>query len=133
VPLGAPPDKIVVNPAGTMVYVVNGNNVSAINTKTNTVTDTVPVELGPREIAITPDGTKVYVANCGTLDISGNTVSVISTSTNTTGVSNSDYHKLSGSKTKASLIKHNQKNHSKQQQNILYKKISLIFSSINRE
>ena len=33
VPLGAQPEEISVNPAGTMAYVVNGNNVSVINTK----------------------------------------------------------------------------------------------------
>jgi YVTN family beta-propeller protein len=113
VPLGAQSEEIAVNPAGTMAYVVNGNNVSVINTKTNTVTDTVPVGSNPGRIAVTPDGTKVYVVNRGTFDIPSNTVSVIDTSTNTTEVSNSNYHKLGNSKMKVSLSKHKQKNHSR--------------------
>ena len=106
----SPNGEIAVNPAGTMVYVVNGNNVSVINTKINTVTATMPVGDAPSGIAIAPDGTKVYVANSGTFDIPGNTVSVIDTSTNTAEATNSD---LIGSKTKASVNKHKLKNHSK--------------------
>ena len=66
-----------------MAYVVNGNNVSVINTKTNTITDTVPVGANPGRIAVTPDGTKVYVVNQGTFDIRDNSVSIIDTKTNT--------------------------------------------------
>ena len=47
------------------VYVTNAgsNNVSVVDTATNTVTATVPVGDGPGDVAVTPDGTKVYVAN----------------------------------------------------------------------
>ena len=51
------------------VYVGNWspNNVSVIDTATNTVTDTIPVGVasssGPIGVAVTPDGSKVYVAN----------------------------------------------------------------------
>lgn len=109
VPLGAKPEEITVNPAGTMVYAMNGNNVSVINTKTNKIIATMTGFSSPDGIAITPDGTKVYVVNHDTSDIPYNTVSVIYTSTNKTEVSNSDSHKLSSSKIKASLSKHKQK------------------------
>jgi YVTN family beta-propeller protein len=54
----------------------NSNNVSVINTATNTVIATIPVGSGPLGVAVTPDRSKVYVAN------SDNTVSVINTATN---------------------------------------------------
>jgi YVTN family beta-propeller protein len=54
------------------------NNVSVIDTATNTVVATIPVGMGPIGIAITPDGTRAYVTN----DVS-NTVSVIDTAANT--------------------------------------------------
>ena len=42
-----------------MRYVANiaSNTVSVIDTATNTVVATVPVEIGSRGVAITPDGT----------------------------------------------------------------------------
>ena len=54
------------------------NDVSVIDTATNTVTTTVPVGNGPRGVSVSPDGSKVYVAN-----FNSNTVSVINTVTNT--------------------------------------------------
>ena len=61
-------------------YISNGNsdNVSVINTLTNTVTATIPVGNNPLGVAVSPDGTKVYVTN--KFD---QTVSVINTATNT--------------------------------------------------
>ena len=61
-------------------YIANyvSNNVSIINTATNTVVATLPVGSNPFGVALAPDGTKVYVTNSGS-----NTVSVISTSSNT--------------------------------------------------
>jgi len=56
------------------VYVANygSNNVSVINTATNTLVGTpIPVGNGPQGIAVTPDGTHAIVANFS------NTVSVI--------------------------------------------------------
>ena len=58
------------------------NNVSVIDTATNTVIASVKVGKSPYGIAVTPDGTKVYVANSGDDDDLGNTVSVIDTATN---------------------------------------------------
>ncbi len=98
--------------------------VSVIDTATNNVTTTVPGGNNPWRIAVTPDGTKIYVANEGS-----NNVYVIDTATNTVtnkvkvGYSPSAFgkfigdniqkDKLNGSKAKASLSKHKQKNHSK--------------------
>ena len=63
------------------VYVTNAssNNVSVIDTTTNTVVVTVPLPSGsnPAGIAITPDGKRAYVANGGS-----NNVSVIDTASN---------------------------------------------------
>ncbi len=66
--------------AAPFAYITNDNsdNVSVIDTASNTVTATVGVGDGPFGVAVTPDGTRVYVANYG-----GGTVSVIRTSDNT--------------------------------------------------
>jgi YVTN family beta-propeller protein len=63
------------------VYAANNvtNNVSVIDTVTNTVITTVPVGDGPFGLAVSPDGSVVYVANNDT----GNNVSVIRTADNT--------------------------------------------------
>src|ERR1035438_3795977 len=61
-------------------YITNSgsNNVSVINTATNTVTATVNVGSGPFGVAVNPAGTFVYVTN-----ETSNNVSVINTATNT--------------------------------------------------
>src|SRR5208283_5579460 len=61
-------------------YITNygSNNVSVINTSTNSVLTTVPVGNGPYGVAVTPDGTAVYVANQASND-----VSIIDTAKNT--------------------------------------------------
>ncbi len=66
--------------AAPFAYVtdIGSNTVSVIDTATNTVVATVPVESAPVGVGITPDGTHTYVANSGS-----NTVSVIDTATNT--------------------------------------------------
>jgi YVTN family beta-propeller protein len=76
------PNGVAVTPDGAKVYVSNkyDNNVSVIDTATNTVTTTIPVGNEPLGIAVTPDGTKVYVANEG---VGSESVSVIDTATNT--------------------------------------------------
>jgi len=67
-----------VNP--TYAYVANegSNNVSVINTSTNTVVATISAGSAPTIVAITPNGLYAYVTN----QLSNN-VSVINTSTNT--------------------------------------------------
>src|SRR2546430_13514164 len=64
---------------GAFAYVANDQteNVSVIDTSTNTVVSIVPVGLTPRGVAITPDGAFAYVTN--EVD---STVSVINTATN---------------------------------------------------
>src|ERR1700746_3195004 len=66
--------------AQTFVYAPNtgNNNVSVINTATNTVTATIPVGPSPIGIVVSPDGTTVYVTNQG-----NGTISVINPATNT--------------------------------------------------
>ncbi len=65
--------------AAPSAYVANfaSNTVSVIDTASNTVTTTIPVETRPFGIAVNPDGSRVYVTNYGS-----NTVSVIDTATN---------------------------------------------------
>ena len=54
------------------------NDVSVIDTASNTVTATITVAEGPSGVAVTPDGSKVFVAN-----LNSNNVSVIDTASNT--------------------------------------------------
>ena len=78
-PLGREPWGLAVSPDGTKVYVANNttNNVSVIDTTTNTVTATIAVGNGAWNLAVSPDGTKVLVTNH-----LGGSVSVIDTATN---------------------------------------------------
>jgi gliding motility-associated-like protein len=80
---GATPVKatVTVTPySGGYAYVANtqSNNVSVINTITNTVVKTIGVGGSPLTVAVSPDDSKVYVAN----SLSDN-LSVISTASNT--------------------------------------------------
>jgi len=60
-------------------YITNSdsNNVSVINTATNTVIATIPVGTFPQGVAVSPDGSKVYVTTPAS-----NIVAVIDTATN---------------------------------------------------
>jgi YVTN family beta-propeller protein len=71
---------VAINSAGSRVYVTNlsSNNVSVLDTASNTVTVTVAVGRNPVGVAVNPAGTRVYVANNGS-----NTVSVLDTASNT--------------------------------------------------
>ena len=72
---------VLVSIAGStpFAYITNSgsNNVSVIDTATNTVKATVSVGYNPLGVAVTPDGTKIYVVN-----EYNNTLSVINTATN---------------------------------------------------
>src|SRR5262249_3031986 len=76
--------------ADSSVYVTNSlnNNVSVIDTASNTAIVAVPVGANPHGVAAAPDGTHVYVTNSDS-----SSVSVIDTATNTVtatiGVGNS--------------------------------------------
>src|SRR5207247_1804680 len=65
---------------GTLAYITNGNsnNVSVIDTTTNTVLTNVAVGNEPIGVAGNPAGTRLYVTN-----VSDDSVSVIDTTTNT--------------------------------------------------
>lgn len=78
--VGTGPSYIAITPDGNYAYVTNvfTNNVSVINTNTNTVINTIPVGNCPFDIAITPDGSFAYVTNSCTNDIS-----IIDINTNT--------------------------------------------------
>ncbi|MDP1383979.1 beta-propeller fold lactonase family protein, partial [Priestia megaterium] len=71
---------VAITPDGNHAYVTNkfSDNVSVINTATNTVISTISVGYKPSGVAITPDGNHAYVTN----KFSDN-VSVINTATNT--------------------------------------------------
>jgi YVTN family beta-propeller protein len=84
--VGTGPLNIAITPDGTKAYVANfsSDTVSVIDVSTNSVLPTViDVGPGPSFIAITPDGTKAFVTNVGNDDLTGSTVSVIDTSTDT--------------------------------------------------
>lgn len=57
---------------------ISSNDVSVIDTSTNIVMATIPVDLAPVGVSVSPDGSRVYVAN-----LTSNTLSVINTDTNT--------------------------------------------------
>jgi len=68
VPVEGWPRDIVINLAGTKVYVatpgISTTTVSVIDTATNTVSATVDVGGGyPMQVAVNPAGTKVYVTD----------------------------------------------------------------------
>ena len=76
---GVRPHAIAFTPEGATAYVANdgSNDVSVINTATNTLTATIPVGNDPRGVAVTPMGRYVYVGNRFS-----DTLSIIDTATN---------------------------------------------------
>jgi YVTN family beta-propeller protein len=77
--VGAGPDAIAINPAGTRVYVGNqgSNSVSVIDTASNAVVATVKVDDRPLGLAVNPSGTRVIVSNSDNysiIDTAANTV-----------------------------------------------------------
>jgi len=76
--------------AQPFAYIANSgtNNVSVIDTSTNTVATTVNVGVEPISAAVTPDGKFAYVTN-----FSSDNVSVIDTSTNTVVTTSGYYHR----------------------------------------
>lgn len=76
--VGIDPSGMAVNPKKDEVYVVNAGtpsghgSVSVIDTKTNQVVATIPVQRLPYFIDVDPEGRRAYVANSGS-----NSVSVI--------------------------------------------------------
>ncbi len=77
IPVGHNPQRAVITPDGREVYVSNtdSNTVSVINTRSDTVTNTLQVGAQPGALVVSGDGRYVYVAN------NGGDVSVIDTGT----------------------------------------------------
>jgi YVTN family beta-propeller protein len=64
VPLAAGGFDVAITPDGKHAYVTGGRVVSVVDTSTNTVEVTVPMDVGfPTWIAITPNGKQAYVGN----------------------------------------------------------------------
>jgi YVTN family beta-propeller protein len=86
-PVGMIPSGLAVAPDGGHVYVTNqgSDDVTVIETATNTVISRIPVGTGPFGVAVSPDGGHVYVANTNTAELPNgdNTVSVIETTNHT--------------------------------------------------
>ena len=80
IPVGSAPFSAGVRGDQSFVYVTNisSNNVSVIDTSTNSVVATVGVGVNPFVAAVSPNGTFVYVSNNG-----ASSVSVINAATNT--------------------------------------------------
>ena len=64
IPAGTQPTGVMVTPDGTRAYVTNtlNNNVSVINTATNTVVATIPVGLSPSALGICSNGNALLAA-----------------------------------------------------------------------
>jgi YVTN family beta-propeller protein len=77
---GTSPVGLTLPSTSARAYVANqnSNNVSVIDTATNTVVATVAVGTFPFGVALTPDGTRAYVTNQNS-----NNVSVVDIATNT--------------------------------------------------
>ncbi|PFK10499.1 hypothetical protein COI98_24105, partial [Bacillus cereus] len=73
-PVGTAPIGIAIKPDGDFVYVTNSssssNNVSVINTGSNSIVATIFVGNLPSSVAIKPDGDFAYVANQSSNNVS---------------------------------------------------------------
>jgi YVTN family beta-propeller protein len=81
--VGSHPAGVAVTPDGSKAYVaIYGSGspsvVAVINTVTDTVTNTVSVDIRPHGVAVSPDGSHVYITN-----LTSNSISVINTATDT--------------------------------------------------
>lgn len=87
------PSGFAITPDGSKAYVNNygapggkgsgnGNSVSVVDLKTNTITKTTPVGLAPASLAMSPDGKFCYVINYGNGIFNNASISVIETSDN---------------------------------------------------
>lgn len=89
IPVGSLPNSVVINPAGTFVYVNAGYGLSVIDTSSNEVVATVPVDAFGG-IVINPQGTYVYAGSSryGSIDMNSvcgsisSTISVIDAAAN---------------------------------------------------
>ncbi len=83
------PIGVAVSPDGTLAYITNGgaaDSISVIDTRTDTVIDTIPVGDGIREMVLSPDGDRIYLTRTGDqLDSIGTLVVVDTASRAVTG------------------------------------------------
>ena len=79
IPVGQGPNAVAITPNGLYGYVANAidTTISVFSVATNTLVATIPTGIAAENVAVTPDGKSVYIAGIG------NTMAVISTSTNT--------------------------------------------------
>ncbi|MBK8969016.1 MAG: beta-propeller fold lactonase family protein [Lewinellaceae bacterium] len=79
-PVGKGAEGIAISPDGSWLYVANqsSDEVTVIETATNTIVATIPVGDSPHSVVVSPDGSRVYTTNENTGD-----VSVIDAATNT--------------------------------------------------
>jgi YVTN family beta-propeller protein len=79
IPVGQGPNAVAITPNGQYGYVANAidTTVSVFSVATNTMVTTISTGISAANVTVTPDGKSVYVAGVG------NTIAVISTSTNT--------------------------------------------------
>lgn len=79
IPVGSFPHRVTISPNGLRAYVanVNSNNVSVIDTRSNTVVTTIPVGSSPWAMDILDDSSRLYVPT------GAGYVAVIDTGTNT--------------------------------------------------
>ncbi len=78
------PTGIALSKDGTRAYVsgIYGDDVTVLDTTTNSVLATVGVGISPDDIKVAPDGATVWTANAGDRDEPNGSVSVIDTVTN---------------------------------------------------
>src|SRR5208283_3426497 len=79
IPVGQGPNAVAITPNGLYGYVANAidTTISVFSVATNTLVATIPTGIAAENVAVTPDGKSVYLAGIG------NSMAVISTSTNT--------------------------------------------------
>ena len=86
--VGANPVYIAGTATGSRIYVISqgANNVTAIQTATNTITNTIPVGTSPVYGVMTADNNRAFIMNQGS-----NSVSVINVNTNQLDVATAPY------------------------------------------
>lgn len=78
IPLSSMVQAVAVKPDGSRVYVTNGNAVTVVNTQSNSVSATIPVDGSPRGIIVSRSGQFAYTSNSA-----AGTFSILDLATNT--------------------------------------------------
>jgi YVTN family beta-propeller protein len=69
IPLPFPPFEVLLKPDGKELYIIHLNSVSVMDTRTNRITQNIPVGPRPTRAALSPDGARLYVGS-GVADLS---------------------------------------------------------------